>query len=281
MLLADLLRDKESGVVSASPAARISETIGLMNRHRVGAVIIEDRRGHFLGMVSERDIVRGMAEQPDLLRAPAWVRMLKDTPVGKPNDTVAHTFEAMHRRRARHIPVLDGGKTLGVVSVGDILHCWLRDQQGVSASARDDSGRAVSLGAVLEGKAGRLISVRPEESMRRAVTLMNRERVGAVLAADGRQNLLGMITERKVAMALADHGDGLLAMPVARFMGGDFAIGKLQDDARQAMEALVRTHARHLPVVSAEGIRGIVSIGDFAAQMAASCSPTRQSEMAA
>ncbi|MDB5445009.1 MAG: uncharacterized protein JWQ97_326 [Phenylobacterium sp.] len=282
MLLADLLRDKDGGVVSASPAARISETIGLMNRHRVGSVVIEDRRGHFLGLVSERDIVRGMAEQPDLLRAPAWVRMLRDTPVGRPDDLVAHTFEAMHRRRARHIPVLDAGKTLGMVSVGDILHSWLRDQQGVSPSGlRADDGKAMSLSAVLDGKAGRIITVRPEESMRRAVTLMNRERVGAVLAVDRSQRLTGMVTERTVAMALAGHGDGLLAMPVARFMRRDVAVGRPQDDVRQAMEALVRTHTRHLPVVSGEEIRGIVSIGDIAAQMSGSCSPASTSELAA
>ena len=82
-------------------------------------------------------------------------------------------------------------------------------------------------------------------------------------------------------MAFADHGDGLLAMPVARFMGGDLTVGRPQDDVRQAMEMLVRTHSRHLPVLSGEEIRGIVSIGDIAAQIAASCSPTSTADMAA
>jgi CBS domain-containing protein len=283
MLLADLLREKDGGVVCTSPGARISETIGLMRRHGLGSIVVQDRRGHFLGLVSERDIVRGMAEQPDLLRAPAWVRMLENTLVGRPGDSVADTFEAMHRRRARHVPVLDAGRTVGVVSVGDILQARLRRQDSASDCATGaGDGMSVSLADVLGRKTGRIVTVSREDTMRRAITLMNRERVGAVLAADGNRQLLGMVTERNVAMALADHGDGLLAMPVAQFMGADFAVGHPQDDMRQALETLVRTHSRHLPVVTEGQILGIVSIGDIAAaQMTGWCSQAATPQIAA
>ncbi|GAB3212504.1 CBS domain-containing protein [Marinactinospora thermotolerans] len=122
MLIAAILRAKGPAVVTVRPDTTIAHLLTGLARHDIGAAVVVDRDGRVVGVASERDIVRRLAEQGWGLLA-ARVRDIMTSPVTvcAPHDSVDSLALVMTRRRIRHIPVVSGERLAGVVSVGDVL----------------------------------------------------------------------------------------------------------------------------------------------------------------
>lgn len=126
MLIASILRRKGSTVVRVAPEATVAHLLTELSQHNIGAVVVA-RKEVLVGIVSERDVVRGIERRgPELLSAPVADIMTADVYTCTTEDTVEEVSEAMTLRRFRHVPVLSEGKLAGLVSIGDVVKSRLR-----------------------------------------------------------------------------------------------------------------------------------------------------------
>jgi CBS domain-containing protein len=121
MRISDLLRDKGSAVATVSPTTSVTELLGELSKHNIGATVVLDG-DNVVGIVSERDIVRRLAERgAELLGAAIGEIMTRSVVTCSPNDSVDSLAATMTERRIRHMPVLSSGRLVGIVSIGDVV----------------------------------------------------------------------------------------------------------------------------------------------------------------
>jgi CBS domain-containing protein len=122
MRIADLLRHKGSDVATVPPGISVSGLIEDLARHNIGAMVVVDETGSLVGIVSERDVVRRLNERgAELLRAPVSEIMTTSVVTCEPTEAVDDLASIMTERRIRHMPVVTGGKLVGLVSIGDVV----------------------------------------------------------------------------------------------------------------------------------------------------------------
>ncbi|MGL4525690.1 MAG: CBS domain-containing protein [Aestuariivirga sp.] len=122
MAVAHILKQKGSAVFTVGPGETVKSIVGVLDQHRIGAVLVTDGKGGIAGIVSERDIVRAMAR----LGAAVLERKASDVMTAKvrtcgPNDTEAELMSLMTEHRIRHLPVVANGKLAGMISIGDVV----------------------------------------------------------------------------------------------------------------------------------------------------------------
>lgn len=122
MLLSQILREKGDLVFTASPNETIGAAAALLHTRKVGALILVDEEGAVVGILSERDIVRAIAEQGDrALSRPVSICMSAEVIFAQPSETVDSLLSRMTDRRIRHLPVLKDDRLVGIVSIGDLV----------------------------------------------------------------------------------------------------------------------------------------------------------------
>ncbi len=122
MLVRGLLDSKGPDVVTAAPDVSVASVAALLAEHRIGAVVVSTDGRRIDGVVSERDIVRALAERGAAsLDQPVSAIMTAQVYVCEPSSTVEQLMELMTRRRIRHVPVVVDGAIGGIVSIGDVV----------------------------------------------------------------------------------------------------------------------------------------------------------------
>lgn len=122
MQVRHILREKGREVVTIACDATISEAARLLARRRIGAVIVRDRDGSIAGILSERDIVRAVADDSiAALGQSISAHMTRRISTCCETDTVEELMEQMTRGRFRHIPVVEDDRLTGIVSIGDVV----------------------------------------------------------------------------------------------------------------------------------------------------------------
>jgi CBS domain-containing protein len=122
MLVSQILKEKGDLVFTASPTDSVAAVAALLVARKVGAMVVLDERHDVAGIVSERDIVRIVAEQGgEGLAQPISACMTTDVVFAAPNETVDQLMTRMTDRRIRHLPVCRDGKLVGIVSIGDLV----------------------------------------------------------------------------------------------------------------------------------------------------------------
>jgi CBS domain-containing protein len=126
MRISDILRHKGTAVFTLPPHAAVRELLSTLAEHRIGAVVITESDS-VRGIVSERDVVRRLTERgTGLLDATVDEIMTTDLVTCRPDDSVDAIAQTMTERRVRHMPVLDGGRLAGLVSIGDVVSSRIR-----------------------------------------------------------------------------------------------------------------------------------------------------------
>lgn len=131
MKISAILAAKGADTVTIVPDATVAELIHLLAHHKIGAVVASSDGQGIDGIVSERDVVRAMAADPDAGRSggvrPKSVSAIMSANVVtiSPDDTVDDAMAMMTERRFRHLPVAVDGKLVGIVSIGDIVKARL------------------------------------------------------------------------------------------------------------------------------------------------------------
>jgi len=122
MLISQVLREKGDMVFTASPNDRVAAVAALLHARKVGAMVVLDEAREVAGIVSERDIVRVVAERGAAgLEQPVSACMTREVVFADPSETMDQLLERMTDRRVRHLPVCKDGRLVGIVSIGDLV----------------------------------------------------------------------------------------------------------------------------------------------------------------
>lgn len=130
MLVASILKAKGDDVVVASPSTPVGEAVETLTKKRIGVIVITGSDRSVAGILSERDIVHGLAEgQDDFLQRPISEFMTSDVICCTPSQSLEDLMREMTNRRIRHLPVVIDGQLAGIVSIGDIVKYRLEELQ--------------------------------------------------------------------------------------------------------------------------------------------------------
>lgn len=130
MNIESVLAGKGVKVVCVRPEQRVREALSLLADHNIGAVVVRGDDPKPAGILSERDIVRALARGEPILDRPVSSIMTAEVVVGAAHDDLDSVAHTMTERRIRHVPVMDGGQLVGIVSIGDVLKAQRDRYQG-------------------------------------------------------------------------------------------------------------------------------------------------------
>ncbi|MBM3503758.1 MAG: CBS domain-containing protein [Alphaproteobacteria bacterium] len=143
MDVAGILRRKGSSVVTVSPDSPVSDVVALLNTRRIGVVVVSRDGRTVEGIISERDVVRGLAQRGAAILAQP-VREVMTSPVRtcRRSDSIDRLMSDMTDRRIRHLPVVEDGTLCGIVSIGDLVKTRLDEIEHEASALREYVGRA-------------------------------------------------------------------------------------------------------------------------------------------
>lgn len=121
MKINDVLRGKGNEVVTIAPDATVRDLLALLAEHNVGALVVSSDGTTVAGIVSERDVVRGLHHDPDVLSAPVQSIMTAEVQTADTDVHIDDLMRLMTDRRIRHVPVVVDGSLRGIVSIGDVV----------------------------------------------------------------------------------------------------------------------------------------------------------------
>lgn len=123
----DLLANKPSVVVTTTPHATVFDALALMARHDIGGLPVL-ANGHLVGVFSERDYARGVALRGRSSRETAVGELMTRPVVVTASDSIQYCMGLMTHHRVRHLPVIERGSLVGIVTIGDVVKEVIRDQ---------------------------------------------------------------------------------------------------------------------------------------------------------
>ena len=121
MHISELLKGKGSEVVTISPDATVRDLVALLDEYNIGAVVVSAGGGVVAGIVSERDVVRGLVSGPNVLDSAVSDIMTSDVRCASPQDSVPQLMQTMTDFRIRHVPVVADDRLAGIISIGDVV----------------------------------------------------------------------------------------------------------------------------------------------------------------
>jgi len=138
MTVRTILAGKGREVVTIEPAATLNAAVRLLSENRIGALLVLGAERRIIGILSERDIVRALAERgAAVLDEPVSQLMTRKVSTCNETETVTVIMERMTHGKFRHVPVVDQGRLVGIVSIGDVVKHRLHEMERESAAMRD------------------------------------------------------------------------------------------------------------------------------------------------
>ena len=138
MNVSSILKNKGSNVITRSPEATLTEIAHVLNEREIGSVVIVDQSGKVCGIVSERDIVTAIAEKGGaVLEDPVTCCMTISVYTCSQDDTLEKLMSEMTAHRFRHLPVVEEGRLVGLVSIGDVVKERIAEAEMEAASMRE------------------------------------------------------------------------------------------------------------------------------------------------
>ena len=138
MHVANILKVKGTDVVTIGPDESVAATVQLLNVKHIGALLVCDAAGKVVGVISERDIIRGVAVNGErTLEMQVRDLMTSEVIACKPTDTVAEVMKMMTVRCFRHMPVIEDGKLKGMISIGDVVKNRIEETEMEARALRD------------------------------------------------------------------------------------------------------------------------------------------------
>ncbi|MGQ0742592.1 MAG: CBS domain-containing protein [Alphaproteobacteria bacterium] len=138
MLVCDILRHKGRDVVTVAPTNSVSDAAKTLARRKIGAVVVMGTHGEVAGMLSERDIVHALARDgAHALARTVSHYMTRTVATCEERDTIETIMETMTEGRFRHIPVVEDGCLVGIISIGDVVKSRIEESEREAASLRN------------------------------------------------------------------------------------------------------------------------------------------------
>jgi len=130
MTIAAILKHKGSDVASVLPTTTVAAVASLLSGRRIGAVLVLDKSDALMGIISERDIIHGLASDgAAVLEQTAGQLMTRAVKTATPRTTVSEAMAIMTSGRFRHLPVVERDALVGIVSIGDIVKARMMQQE--------------------------------------------------------------------------------------------------------------------------------------------------------
>jgi CBS domain-containing protein len=130
MTIASILATKGNKVVTIRPEQSIRDALRVLAEHNIGALVAVDPGSRPVGILSERDVVRAAVRDESVFGMTVSQLMTRDVIVGVPGDDLAAVGHTMIQRHIRHLPVVEGGKLIGMISIGDVVKAQRDHFQG-------------------------------------------------------------------------------------------------------------------------------------------------------
>lgn len=138
MTVKAILARKGTEVVTIEPNTSMANAVLALSRHRIGALVVTGADRRVVGIVSERDVVRMLAEHGcQALEGPVSEVMTRKVVTCTERDTVAELMERMTDGKFRHVPVVDQGRLAGIVSIGDVVRLRVEEMEQDAAALQE------------------------------------------------------------------------------------------------------------------------------------------------
>ncbi|NUM47419.1 MAG: CBS domain-containing protein [Anaerolineales bacterium] len=130
MKIRDILARKGGQVHTIQPHQTIKDALQVLNTNNIGGLLVLDETGKLAGILTERDVLRFVAQDNPDFSTPVHEVMTKNLVVGAPQDDVQNVAHTMTEKRFRHLPVVENGKLMGIVTIGDVMKAQRDSYQG-------------------------------------------------------------------------------------------------------------------------------------------------------
>ncbi len=138
MIVKQILAAKGGDIVHIEPTANLAAAVQLLAQRRIGALLVLGADHRIVGILSERDIVRVLADRgPSVLQEPVGQVMTRNVTTCSEDDTIATIMERMTAGKFRHLPVVDQNRLLGLISIGDVVKHRVQEIEHESAALQD------------------------------------------------------------------------------------------------------------------------------------------------
>ena len=138
MNVASILKSKGRNVLTTKPTDTVLGVARILAKHRIGCIVLVDEENSVAGIVSERDIVRAIAKRGrDVLDQPVSHCMTKEVITCRESDTIHSLMSDMTSHRFRHLPVVEDGALVGLVSIGDVVKERIAEAEMEAAAMRE------------------------------------------------------------------------------------------------------------------------------------------------
>jgi CBS domain-containing protein len=135
--VSSILKHKGRDVVTVEPQQTVTWVVEVLAQNRIGAVPVVKEGGQLIGIISERDIIRGMSKYAEaVLTLPADQLMTREVKTCTSEDQLVDIMEVMTQQRTRHLPVVENGELHGIVSIGDVVKQRLEEVQSEAEELR-------------------------------------------------------------------------------------------------------------------------------------------------
>ncbi len=122
MTVKHILKSKGSEIISVTESASVMDALKLLKERHIGAVLVMTGGGEMAGVLSERDVVRGLVDGgAELLETPVSGLMTRNVITCKSSDSINLVMSLMTEKRIRHLPVMDDGMLAGLITIGDVV----------------------------------------------------------------------------------------------------------------------------------------------------------------
>jgi CBS domain-containing protein len=130
MKISRILATKGKGVITVRPQQSLREAIALLVRHNIGALVVTEGPETPVGIITERDIIRFAVGQEALFDTPVSQVMTRNLITALPQDDIESVANTMTEHRFRHLPIVEGGTLVGIVSIGDVVKAQRDEYRG-------------------------------------------------------------------------------------------------------------------------------------------------------
>ncbi len=121
MKVRNILATKVGSVITITPQDSIKTAVSRLAEYNIGVLLVIDADGALIGIISERDVVRQAATDDNVLALHVEDVMTRNVKVGLPQDDLMAVANTMTDGRFRHLPIVDEGKLIGIISIGDVI----------------------------------------------------------------------------------------------------------------------------------------------------------------
>ena len=137
MTVRAILLAKGTDVITTRPDASVDEVVRVLGRRGVGAVVVQATDGSVLGVLSERDVIAAMTQHGvSAMSLPAY-EVMHEPVTCTSEDSLPYVMSLMTSRRTRHLPVVEGGRLRGLVSIGDVVKHRLEEAEQETSVLRE------------------------------------------------------------------------------------------------------------------------------------------------